>query len=81
MTTKHMQLARRVADLFAERLEVEAVALSGSLQGSLTDSDSDIDLYVFTRADIPVEVRTEIKERSGGAVPREHGFEFLGSGR
>ena len=80
MKTKHMQLARCIADLFAERLEVEAVALSGSLSGSHTDSASDIDLYVYTVTDIPVEVRTEIMERSGGASRASMGLNFWGPG-
>ena len=79
MTTKHLQLAQRVADLFAERPEVEAVALGGS-QGSSRDAASDIDLYVYTHTDIPVKVRVEIMERSGGASRASMGLDFWGPG-
>jgi hypothetical protein len=69
-----------VADLFAERSEVEAVALSGSSSGSLTDAASDIDLYVYTHTDIPLDVRTEIMERAGGASRASMGLDFWGPG-
>jgi len=80
MNPKHLNLARRVADLFAELPQVEAVALSGSLGGNLVDVASDIDLYVYTRADIPLEVRETIVERSGGATRADIGLNFWGPG-
>lgn len=80
MTSTHVQLAQRVANLYAERSEVRAVALSGSLGGSHTDAASDIDLYVYTRAEIPLEVRETIVERSGGASRANVGLNFWGPG-
>ena len=80
MHLKHMQLAQRVANLYAERPEVRAVALSGSLGGAHTDASSDIDLYVYTRAEIPLEVRKTIVERSGGASRADVGLNFWGPG-
>jgi len=80
MESEHIILARRVADLFAELPQVEAVALSGSLGSSHIDAASDIDLYVYTRTDIPLEARTEIMERSGGARRASMGLNFWGPG-
>lgn len=86
MNTKHLNLAQRVADLFAELPQVKAVALSGSLGGSyadadgLTDAASDIDLYVYTREDIPLEVRERLVQRSGGASRADIGLNFWGPG-
>jgi len=51
METAYFSLAQRIAGLFADRSEVEAVALSGSLGGEHTDAASDLDLYVYTHTD------------------------------
>jgi hypothetical protein len=75
-----MELAQRVANLFADRFEVEAVALGGSVGGELIDSDSDIDLYVYTHQDIPLEARKEIMEHAGGARKASMGLNFWGAG-
>jgi len=80
MHETHWTLTKRVASLFAELSEVQAVALSGSLRGEHTDSASDIDLYVYVHADIPVDVRTEIMERAGGASRASMGLNFWGPG-
>jgi hypothetical protein len=80
MPETHLVLAKRVASLFAERPEVEAVAMGGSRRGDHTDASSDIDLYVYTQTDIPVDVRTEIMVRSGGASRANMGLNFWGAG-
>ena len=46
-------LAARLAALFGERPEVVAVALGGSAAGGAADAASDIDLYVYTNAEVP----------------------------
>jgi hypothetical protein len=79
MPTEYLQLARRVTDLFVGRPEVEAIALGGS-QGGSRDSASDIDLYIYTHADIPVKARIEIMERAGGASQASMGLDFWGPG-
>jgi len=79
MSEIHQILAQRIANLFVERAEVEAVALGGS-QGTSRDTASDIDLYVYTRIDIPLEARIEILERSGGASRASMGLNFWGPG-
>jgi hypothetical protein len=80
MNPEYLNLARRVAGLFAELPQVEAVALSGSLGGNLVDVTSDIDLYVYTQADIPLDVRETIVELSGGATRADVGLNFWGPG-
>jgi hypothetical protein len=73
-------LAHKLAELFAELPQVEAVALGGSQAGGMTDAASDIDLYVYTRADIPVETRRGIVARAGGASHASLGLNFWGPG-
>ena len=80
MKNKYIELAQRVAASFAARPEVEAVALGGSLGGKISDAASDIDLYVYTYQDIPLEARIEIMERSGDAKRASMGLNFWGSG-
>jgi hypothetical protein len=56
----HLDLARRLAARFGQLPQVEAVALTGSLGMDVADAHSDIDLYVYLRADIPVADRMTI---------------------
>jgi predicted nucleotidyltransferase len=65
MTTPHWTLARRVADLFRTLPDVEAMALAGSQVAEEVDPSSDIDLYVYTTAQIPLRDRAAIVERLG----------------
>ena len=80
MKTKYLDLAQRLADLFAEQAHVEAVALAGSLGGEQIDAASDIDLYVYTRADISLTARQQIMEQAGGASRASMGLNFWGPG-
>ena len=82
METEHLALARRIAGLFAPLPQVEAVALGGSRGGGgvAWDAASDIDIYVYTRGDIPLEVRREIVEASGGATRADLGLAYWGPG-
>jgi hypothetical protein len=82
MPTEHLALARRIAGLFASLPQVEAVALGGSRGGAgvATDPSSDIDVYVYTNGDIPLEVREGIVERSGGATRTSLDMRFWGPG-
>jgi len=85
MKLEYTRLARRVSGLFAELPQMAAIALSGS-QGSQgedptqIDSASDIDLYVYTKTDIPLEARLERMKRSGGARRASMGLNFWGPG-
>ncbi len=79
MTLSHTQLAQRLAELFARLPQVEAVALGGSRGGSAAfDSTSDIDVYVYTRAEIPVASRAEIVTLAGGASRADLGMTYWG---
>jgi hypothetical protein len=76
----YFELAAKVAGLFARLNEVEAVALGGSQTGGSPDEGSDIDLYVYTRGDIPLSVRQAIVEQAGGASRASLGLTFWGPG-
>ncbi len=75
-----MELATHVAGLFSERPEVESVALGGSLRSDHVDAATDVDLYVYTRADIPLDIRREIVRRSGRAGRVDLGLDYWGPG-
>lgn len=53
-------LANAVAARYGNLPEVKAVALGGSLAAGTADTGSDIDLYVYVKAEIPVAVRAAI---------------------
>lgn len=82
MPTSHLELARRLAALFAALPEVEAVALAGSRgsAGVAFDDGSDIDVYVYTRGKLPLAVRERIVEAAGGAARADLGMTFWGPG-
>jgi hypothetical protein len=61
---------RRAGELaahFAAFPQVVAVALGGSRSSGAADAESDIDVYVYTEADIPVAATAALIEHSGGA--------------
>ncbi|MBN1486241.1 MAG: DUF4037 domain-containing protein [Anaerolineae bacterium] len=64
-TSPHLELAQELAGLFSKFSTVEAVGLGGSLTGTTTDRDSDIDLYVYTNQVIPLQERVAIADRLG----------------
>lgn len=66
-TNLHRALAHKLAQAFTQFPAVEAVALGGSQAGGMTDPTSDIDLYVFTRAEIPLAERAALVERFGAS--------------
>lgn len=82
MQSPHIKLAKQIANLFASLPQVEAVALAGSRgnESGSTDSASDIDLYVYTRGNIPLEVRESIVQRSGGASRSDLNLNYWGPG-
>ncbi|KPV54024.1 hypothetical protein SE17_06195 [Kouleothrix aurantiaca] len=73
-------LASNLAQLFAEHPAVEAVALGGSHSAFASDAQSDIDLYVYTRAEITLAERQSMIERAGGATRANIGMDFWGPG-
>lgn len=81
-TTIHFQLAQNISGLLAGLPQVEAVALGGS-RGSgafANDPASDIDLYIYTRAEIPLAARQAIVEQTGGASQANLGLQYWGPG-
>jgi hypothetical protein len=75
-------LAQKIADLFREYPQVEAVTLSGSrTSGALVDERSDIDLDVHSETgEFPLEERRAIVERLGGATRANLGLRNWGDG-
>ncbi|MCC6906272.1 MAG: DUF4037 domain-containing protein [Anaerolineae bacterium] len=75
-----MHLAQRLATTFGELPQVEAVTLGGSLASGSGDASSDIDLYVYTHAEISTPEREAIVARSGGASRADIGLTYWGPG-
>jgi hypothetical protein len=73
-------LARQLSTLFALLPQVKAIALGCSLTSGIIDQNSDIDLYVYTQADIPLEERQVIVTQSGGASQANLGMTYWGQG-
>lgn len=82
MTTPHGVLAASIAARFIELPEVEAVALGGSrgVSGLGADAASDIDVYVYTRADIALEERIGVIDATGGASRTDLDQRYWGPG-
>jgi hypothetical protein len=80
MSSSYSTLAHRLAEMFAELPQVEAIALGGSHSRQLSDACSDIDLYVYTRSDIPLTTRQAIVDRAGGATKADLGLTHWGPG-
>ena len=66
-SSESITVAGRVAKGFASLPQVEAVALAGSLTSEFSDTDSDVDLYVYVTADIPLAERAAIAAGSSHA--------------
>jgi hypothetical protein len=59
-TASRLHLALNIAERYMQLPQVEAVALAGSQASDAADQDSDLDLYVYLRAEIPIEARATI---------------------
>lgn len=60
-----LALAGEIAASFAPLPEVAAVALAGSQTLGAGDNASDLDIYVYTRADVGLAARTALAEQRG----------------
>ncbi len=69
-----INLAENVAQTFSEIPNVEAVALSGSRTAEVFDEKSDFDLYVYTAAEIPLEIRRRLAEEFAGRIEINNQF-------
>jgi hypothetical protein len=77
----HLALARHLSSLFARFPQVEAIGVSGSLtSGAELDAATDIDLYVFTTALVPLEQRAALIEEAGGAAVANMNLDYWGLG-
>ena len=77
--TQHLELARRLAAEFSRFDEVKAIALGGSVASGAAGPGSDIDLYVFTTAPVPLQKRKELADKSG-YTRADLGLEFWDPG-
>jgi len=59
-TAPPLNLARTIAGQYGKLPQVEAVALAGSQASGSADQGSDVDLYVYLSAPVPLEVRARI---------------------
>ncbi|MBD2021561.1 DUF4037 domain-containing protein, partial [Leptolyngbya sp. FACHB-36] len=55
-----LQLAETIASRYSLLPQVEAVAVAGSQTANTFDQQSNIDLYVYIQAAIPIDARAEI---------------------
>lgn len=67
-------LAQAIADEFAKLPEVQAVLLGGSHSTGKADPTSDLDLYVFSTKEIPVEARAAIIEPRASRMELDNRF-------
>jgi predicted nucleotidyltransferase len=67
ISSQKQALARKTTALFSEFPQVHAVALAGSQTAGTVDATSDIDLYVYTIAEIPFRQRAALVEKSKAA--------------
>lgn len=56
-------LIRRVVACFSPLPQVEAIALGGSRQTGFAEPGSDLDFYIYTQGEIPLDTRWEIGRR------------------
>lgn len=73
-------LAARAVARFAALPAVVAVALGGSAATGAADAVSDIDLYVYTRSDVPLADREALVAALGGASRADLGLTYWGAG-
>ncbi len=60
MNNLYLQTAHRVAARFAQLPDVEAVAIAGSQMSGTAGAHSDIDVYIYSHAEIPLDARMAI---------------------
>jgi predicted nucleotidyltransferase len=75
---ERLRVAEEIAQRYATLPEVEAVALAGSLSMNSSDEVSDIDLYVYSSRDLPMDDRARIALTS--SVKPELGNTFFEPG-
>jgi predicted nucleotidyltransferase len=76
-----MSLTNDIVAAYSKLPQVEAVALAGSQTSGTADRDSDIDLYVYSRAEIPLSVRRSIAAAGAKYAEVDNRFWEPGFGR
>jgi hypothetical protein len=74
------QPIQKVTNLFAALPQVEAIAFGGSRSAGVADAASDFDIYIYTRADIPLTTRQAIIAQVGAATRADLGLTHWGPG-
>lgn len=72
------QRAAELAGQFAALPQVVAVALAGSQSSGAADPGSDIDLYVYTDAEVPPAAHAALIERAGGTARADLNLPYWG---
>lgn len=72
------EFLNEIFDKFINLEEIEAIAIGGSTTSKTSDNKSDIDVYIFSRIDIPIEERGKIIKPISSK--HEIGGEYFGSG-
>jgi hypothetical protein len=77
-TELFLSVAQRIVASYSQLPQVESAAITGSQIVTHADSSSDVDLFVYVREDIPLDVRSSIATPS--AVAAEMYDQFWGPG-
>lgn len=72
------KILNKILDKFINMSEVEAIAIGGSTTAKTSDNKSDIDVYIFSTVDIPIEKRKNIINSISSKY--EIGGEYFGLG-
>ncbi|MCU0519496.1 MAG: nucleotidyltransferase domain-containing protein [Anaerolineae bacterium] len=69
-----LRLAEGIASCYSQAQQVEAVALGGSAASGLVEAGSDIDLYVYLNAPLPLQVRSSIARAAASYAEVDNQF-------
>ncbi len=68
----------KILKQYATSTDIEAIAIGGSTTAKTSDTISDIDIYIFSKENIPIEARKNIIKPISSKY--EIGCEYFGSG-
>lgn len=72
------EIFNKIIDEYKKFEQVEAIAIGGSSAAKTSDNASDVDIYVFTNKNIPIELRENLVKKVSSKY--EVGAEYFGSG-
>ena len=70
--------AEEILNQYIELTDIEAIAIGGSTTAKTSDKISDIDIYIFSKTNVPIEIRENIIKPISSKF--EIGCEYFGSG-